>query len=155
MVAPVIPLTNAPDLVKNQRLDIATGGTYPASLTYTECKGLKSLQESNSYTAQDVATFDTGIRAAGDMPVQFKKTITGTLQKYVADDVVHTLLKTAGDALTLIAFRLYDRSGVGEAHEGTAFVQWEPQGGDGTALRTNNFTLAVQEWDEIENPAAA
>jgi hypothetical protein len=153
MPTPVIALTSAPNLVKNQRLDIATDGTY-GSYTWTECLGLKSLTEANSYTAQDVSTFNTGIRAAGDMPVQFKKNLTGTLQEYVSTNAVHALLKAAGDALTLVAFRLYDRAGVGEAHEGTAFIQWEPQGGDGTAVKTNNFTLAIQDWTSITNPAS-
>lgn len=152
MTAPVIPLTNAPDLVKSDRLDLATAGSVGA-YTYTEVKGLKSLQENNSYTTQDTTVFDTGIRGT-DMPTQFKKTLSGTLQKYVADNPTHVQLKASGDGLTLVGIRLYPRSGVGVGHEGTAFVQWEPQGGDGTTLKTNNFTLLLQDWAEITNPAS-
>lgn len=150
MTSPVIPLTNAPDLVKTTRLDVATGGTTGA-YTYTQVKGIKALNEANSYTTQDTSTFDTGNRGT-DMPTQFKKVYTGTLQKFVAEDATHTILRTAGDGLTLIGVRIYDRNGGPEAHEGTAFVQWEPQGGDGAAIKTNNFTLFLQDWEEITNP---
>lgn len=153
MVYTAPALTNAPDLVKNQRLDIATDGA-PGSYTYSECIGLKNLQEVNNYSAQDVSSFNTGIRAAADMPTQFKKAITGTLQDYIADSAVHVLLKAAGDSLAMIDGRLYDRGGIGEAHHFTAFVQWEPQGGAGDAVKTNNFVLAIQDWDVITNPAS-
>lgn len=147
------PLTGAPNLIKNQRLDVAIDGA-PGSYVYAECIGVKSLTEGNSYSAQDVATFNTGVRAAGDMPTQYKKNISGTLQEYVAADPVHALLRAAGDSLQLVAIRFYDRSGNGEAHEGTAFVQWEPQGGSGEGVKTNNFTLAIQDWVSITNPMA-
>ncbi len=147
------PLTGSPNLVKSQRLDVAIDGA-PGSYIYNECIGMKSFSEGNSYSSQDVATFNTGVRAAADMPTQFKKAFSGTLQEYVVSDPVHSLLKAAGDTLQLVAIRVYDRSGNGEAHEGTAFVQWEPQGGSGEAVKTNNFTLALQDWNPIANPVA-
>jgi hypothetical protein len=153
VTGPFIPLTNAPELVKVSRLDIATGGTVGA-FTYTEVKGLKSLQDANSYSQQDTTVFETGNRGS-DMPTQYKKTITFTLQKYVAESAVQELLRVKADALELVAGRIYNRNGSGKGHAFTGFVQWEPQGGAGDGLRTINVTIPIQDWEEIDNPAAA
>lgn len=144
-----------PKLAKRLKLDINTGTI--GSPTWTPAGGLTNLAEGNSYTTQDTSTYDTG-NLGSDMPTQYKKTLTGTFLRSLtsfAEDPAQAYLRAAGNGLTLVQIRWYDRNGGAESYIGTAFVQWEPQGGDTTALETANFTLMIQEFVSLANPAGA
>lgn len=150
------PAGKTPNLVAQKRLDIANDGTgsTPGGYTWVEVQGLKTLQVPNAYTTQDTSYLGGGGRGS-DLTTQYKVTITGTLDEFVSADPTHVLLKQYGENPgSRLPVRLYNRNGSGGGKWGFCAVQWEPQGGDPTAIATNNFTLLPQDvWDDITNPS--
>ena len=144
-----------PNLAKRLKLDVNTG-TIGAPV-WTTVGALTNLAEAQSYTTQDTSTYDTG-NLGSDMPTQYKKTLTGSVlrKKDVGvEDAGQLVLRNAGTTLTSLQVRWYDRNGGAESFIGTAYVQWEPQGGDATSLETANFTLMIQDIATNTNPVGA
>ena len=137
------------------RLDIDTDdtGTTPAWL---QVKGLSALQPAVNNTVQDATDYDS-VGWGADAVTLRKWQVTGTCMRKRYDDAGtaaydagQEALRAAADDLALVHCRFYERGADGaaltdgEAYEGYALVQWEPQGGDATALSTVNFTLLGQ-----------
>lgn len=73
-----------------------------------------------------------------------------------AYSAVHEHVRTAAlsfGSASKVGVRWYDRDGLPEAYQGTALVDWEPSGGDRTALETTKITMTgVGALVPITNP---
>ena len=147
----VQPTVGTPTVNTKWRLDIDTSAT-PDTPEWAQVKGLSALQPAVNPTVQDATDYDS-VGWGADAVTLRKWQVTGTaMRKRYSDayDPGQEALRAAADDLSLVHVRFYERDADGaaladgEAYEGYALVQWEPQGGDATALSTVNFTLLGQ-----------
>lgn len=149
---PGTPTTN-----KKWRLDVDLD-IVAFSGNWAQVRGLNNLGPNLNNTIQDATDYDDdewGSDAVTGRKWQvtgtaFRKTYAGTY------DPGQELLRAAADNLVIVHARWYERGlATGEAYEGFALVQWEPQGGDPTGLSQVNVTLLGQgARTPIEHPEA-
>lgn len=129
---------------------------------WTALRGINSLTPGVNTTTQDDTDFDSDGWASTVKTLLGWQVTAGLIRKYgtltSAYDPGQEILRTASDKFGtagLVEVRWYDRDGGDEAYEGTASVQWEPSGGDASALDIVNVTLLGQgKRIVITNPAA-
>jgi len=99
------------------------------------------------------STVKTAQNWSGELSFNRKSTPDST-----AYSTVHEKLRTAAlsfGSSSKIGVRWYDRNAMPEAYQGTALVEWEPSGGDRTALEGIKVTLTgVGALVPITNPIA-
>lgn len=146
------PTTN-----KTWRLDVDLDTTgYTGN--WAQVKGLNNLAPALENSVEDATDYDDDMWGS-DAVTGRKWRLTGSaLRKLYASayDAGQEALRAAADALSLVHVRWYERQGGGdgEAYEGYALVQWEPQGGSPTGLSQVNITLLGQgARTVIANPA--
>lgn len=127
------------------RLDVNTGTT--AVPVWTQVRAVNSFSPNVNYTTQDASDFDTGDWGSDAVTQRKWQAAAVLLRKHASGvyDPGQEALRQAADDVDLVEVRFYDRSTpAGEAYQGTALVQWAPQGGVGTALQSVNVTLLGQ-----------
>lgn len=137
------PATGKPTANSRWALDIAP----EASGSYTPLRGMNNFTPAINDTVQDASDYDSD-GWGSDAITQRKWQNQGSVMRkeYAgAYDPGQEILRQAAWDKTLIRCRWYERGvTAGEAYEGLALVQWNPQGGDTTGLGTVNFTLLGQ-----------
>ncbi len=150
--------TLAAALARKFKVDVrAVGDTV-----WTALRGVNSLTPGIDTTTQDDSDFDSDGWASTVKTMLGWNLAAGLIRKYgtltEAYDPGQEILRNASDKFGtggLVEVRWYDREGGDEAYQGTASVQWEPAGGDTTALDIVNVTLLGQgKRFDITNPAA-
>lgn len=152
-------------LARRLRVDIDTA-TYPAS-TYAQLMGIQELKPVDELrTESDEAYEDDGAGRENVTGYSWRlevKILHSTNAAGTSLDPVHAFLYSkflaAKQNVRLGEFgvRWYDRSGLGDAHEGRAYVKsWAPDGGGGGAQDTVSIVIQGQgPLDaEVTNPQA-
>lgn len=152
MTTPLRPTVNS-----KYRVDVNTGTT--GTPVWLQVKALNSVAPAVANTVQDATDFDS-VGWGSDAITLRKWSLALVAFRKESDtgwDPGQEALHTAADALDLVHVRWYERDVVaGEAYEGTALVQWEPQGGTAEGLATVNVTLLGQgARTTITNPAVS
>lgn len=129
---------------------------------YTTVFGVFNFQENPSPNVADNSDFDSDGYGSDWIPSK-KIAINLSLRDKLyggAQDAGQAALQAAaeadpGDPDQLVEVRWYDRSGIGDAKTGFAYVEWQPQGGDQNAESTVNVVLHIQgKPGSDDNPAA-
>lgn len=146
-----------PTVNSKWRLDVDTSATETP--TWTQVKGIQSFTPQVANTVQDATDYDSVGWGADAVTLRKWSNVIVVGRKEYSDayDTGQEALRTASEALDLVHIRWYERDVAdGEAYEGYALVQWEPQGGDATGLASVNVTLLGQGAREaITNPDGA
>lgn len=161
------PTTRATLLARRIRIDIDTG-TYP-TVSYAQLMGVQELKPKpgDLRTESDEAYDDDGAmreQVTGYSWGLEPKILHSTNAAGTSLDTVHAFLHTkflaarnGGAIAGEFGVRWYDRNGVGDAHEGRAYVkQWTPEGGGGGALDTVSIVIQGQGAldSAVTNPSA-
>jgi hypothetical protein len=152
-VQPGTPTTN-----KKWRIDLDLD-LVGYSGNWAQIKGLNNIGTPVNNTVQDATDYDDD-EWGSDAVTGRKWQLTGSAfrKQYAGSyDPAQEALRAAADNLDLVHVRWYERGVTGgEAYEGFALVQWEPQGGDPTGLSSASFTLLGQGGrTPITNPSGA
>lgn len=128
------------------RLDVNTG--TKAVPTWIQVRAMSSFTPGVNDTVQDDSDYDaegwgsdtvTMKKWQNALTLQRKKDATG------ARDPGQEHLRAASISGATVHCRWYERFSIdGEAYEGDALIQWNPAGGDPTALNTVNVTMLGQ-----------
>lgn len=150
------PDVGTPTINTKWRLDVDTDATGETP-TFIQVKGMSSFTPAVNPTVQDSTDYDA-VGWGSDAVTLRKWQGQGTVmrKRYAsAYDPGQEALRAAADDLSLVHCRWYERDSDGtpldggEAYEGYALVQWEPQGGGPEGLSTVNFTLLGQGAREV------
>lgn len=138
--------TGTPTVNSRWACDVNTA-TDPETPTWTHIRGVNSFTPAVNNTTQDATDYDN--EGWGSDAVTLRKwqnQMTLFRKEYAsAYDPGQEALRTAADNLEMVHIRWYERGvATGEAYEGHALVQWEPQGGTADGLGTVNVTLLGQ-----------
>lgn len=145
-------------LARDWRVDVDTGTTETP--VWTQVRAITSFTPTVSATTQDDSDYDSD-GWGSDAITMRKWSLTMTVgrkeQQDQANDPGQEALREASDQFgpaAVVHVRWYEKhKDDGEAYEGYALVNWEPQGGDTTSLKTVNVTLMGQGVREvITNP---
>ena len=136
-------------------VDTAYDGTNGATVesVFKQLRGMSDFTPNLDNTIQDSSDYDTGMWGSdavtgrkwkGDITV-LRKEYDGATPGTPVYDEAQEFLRAAADSGSRVHVRWYERSdAVGEAYEGIALVQWEPQGGAPTGLSQTKITLLGQ-----------
>lgn len=140
------PETLNPTVNTVWRCDVNTSATEEP--TWTQVRAVNSFTPTVNNTVQDATDYDSegwGSDAVTLRKWQNAMALLRKTDKTKKYDPGQEALRSAADSLELVHVRWYDRSSpTGEAYEGFAQVQWEPQGGGADGLQTVNATLLGQ-----------
>lgn len=144
--APGDPTTNSKWRVD---VDTAYDGTNGDTVTSTwsQLRGMADFTPGLDNTIQDASDYDTGLWGKDAVTGRkWKGEATVNRNEYgSAYDPAQEFLRAAADSTDLVHVRWYERGvTAGEAYEGIALVQWEPQGGAGNGLSSVKVTLLGQ-----------
>ncbi|WP_320069602.1 phage tail tube protein [Micromonospora sp. RTGN7] len=152
-------------LARRLRVDIDTAA-YPTSL-YQQLMGIQELKPVDELrTESDEAYEDDGAGRESVTGYNWRleiKLLHSTNAAGTSLDPLHAFLRTkflaakSNVRLGEFGVRWYDRNGIGEAHEGRAYVkQWSPDGGGGGAQDTVSIVIQGQGplASDVANPAA-
>lgn len=136
-------------LARDWRLDVNTGTV--AVPVWTQVRGVSAFTPTITPTTQDDSDYDSG-GWGSTTKTMLAWSISATLLRKVsvvdgARDPGQEALREASDQFSdagIVHVRWYEREVGGEAYSGSAQVNWEPQGGDTTALKSVNVTLLGQ-----------
>lgn len=148
-----LPEVGTPTVNSRWACDVNTGSSE--SPDWSKIRGINSFTPAVNNTVQDATDYDNegwGSDAVTLRKWQIQMTV---LRKEYSDaggegggaayDPGQEALREAADGLDPVHVRWYERGvAQGEAYEGFALVQWEPQGGDATGLGSVNVTLLGQ-----------
>lgn len=139
------PSTGVPTTNSRWRVDVDLDTANYAG-NWAQLRGMSQFTPAVSDTIQDATDYDTD-GWGSDARTQRKHNGNGTVMRkqYAGSfDPAQEALRKAADDNLLLHVRWYERIVGGEAYEGYALVQWDPQGGDAPGLGTVNFTLLGQ-----------
>lgn len=136
-------------------IDTAYDGTNGATVTtvWDQLRGMSDFTPALDNTIQDASDYDTGLWGADAVTGRkwkgeatcLRKEYDGTEAGTVAYDKAQEFLRVAADEGRRVHVRWYERSDAsGEAYEGIALVQWDPQGGAPNGLSQVKITLLGQ-----------
>jgi hypothetical protein len=115
--------------------------------TWTRVRGINSFQPSLEPSFEDSTDFDNDGWSTQEKTLQGWSLAIGFIEKVGAADRAQdpgqVILEEASDEFgsdSMLEVRWFERGG-GKAYQGTAAVQYEPQGGGPSDLSTVNVTL--------------
>lgn len=151
MSTPTLAPAGTPTVNSKWRVDVDLnyGGTDEPD--WKQVRGCNSVTPTVANTTQDATDYDAEGWGADAVTLRKWSLPLVLLRKQYAAEATATYdegqeeLRAAADALDLVHVRWYERGVAdGEAYEGYALVQWEPQGGTADGLSTVNATLLGQ-----------
>lgn len=151
------PSTGTPTANSKWRLDVDLD-LAGSSGNWAQLRGMSNFVPGLNNTVADTTDYDTdGWGSDAIMQRKHANTCTVRRNKYAGSfDPAQEALRGAADAGEVIHIRWYEREVGGEAYEGYALVQWEPQGGDAPGLSEVNITFLGQgARTAIANPFSA
>ncbi|WGH93876.1 hypothetical protein QDX21_03495 [Auritidibacter ignavus] len=128
---------------------------------FVRVRGINNLTPGFEPNFEDTTDYDNDGWTSQEKTMQGWSLQLGMISKMDTEsnalDKGQQVLQDAHDKFgsdSMIECRWYERDGGDEAYEGVATVQWEPQGGSATDLRTVNVTLQGNGGRRhIDNPA--
>lgn len=151
------PSTGTPTANSKWRVDVDLD-TAGYTGNWAQLRGMSNFVPGLNNTVADTTDYDTdGWGSDAVMQRKHANTCTVRRNKYAGSfDEAQEALRDAADSLELVHLRWYERAVGGEAYEGYALVQWDPQGGDAPGLSEVNVTFLGQGPREaITNPYSA
>ncbi|MBE4783906.1 MULTISPECIES: phage tail tube protein [Streptomyces] len=148
------------ELAREWRVDVNMGTEEVPD--WQLCPGVREFQHTAPPNIEDSSDYDSDGWAGNTKTAQswaLEMTIRRKANKTVkVFHPVHEAIRLAADAYgeaNLVHLRWYNREGLPEAYEGKAIPEWEPQGGEYTALGevAVNFT-GDGPRTTIDNPLA-
>jgi len=144
-VSEMLPEALRPTVNSKYRVDVNVGTAETPD--WVQVRALNSVQPAVANTVQDATDYDSVGWGADAVTLRKWSLALVAMRKQATTgyDEGQEALREAAEALDLVHIRWYERDVIdGEAFEGHALVQWEPQGGTAEGLSTVNVTLLGQ-----------
>ena len=139
------PSTGTPTANSKWRVDVDLD-LAGYSGNWAQLRGMSNFVPGLNNTVADTTDYDTdGWGSDAIMQRKHANTCTVRRNKYAGSfDPAQETLRAAADAKEIVHIRWYEREVGGEAYEGYALIQWDPQGGDAPGLSEVNVMFLGQ-----------
>ena len=151
------PSTGTPTANSKWRVDVDLD-LAGYSGNWAQLRGMSNFVPGLNNTVADTTDYDTdGWGSDAIMQRKHANTCTVRRNKYAGSfDPAQETLRGAADSKAIVHIRWYEREVGGEAYEGYALIQWDPQGGDAPGLSEVNISFLGQgPRTGIANPYSA
>ncbi|MBZ6250575.1 phage tail protein [Streptomyces olivaceus] len=152
--------TDQTELAREWRLEINMGTSEAPD--WQLCPGVREFQPASEPNIEDASDYDSGGWAANEKTGQAWE-LSVTIRRKKSEDAkvyntVHEAIRLAHfayGAANKIHLRYMNRNGLPEAYEGKAIPNWQPSGGEYTALGETEITFTGDgPLTPIDNPLA-